>query len=307
MRFQKTMIVVLMLVLILAMGCANKTESQTANFGGGVREAIMTAPMMAGGGDEGFTEYDTMVEEASMPDVQNSKMIAEYPEYTGQSTSTEAQYEQKIIRTANLNIEVEDYFLASQKAEEYAKKYNGYVSDSNAYKDANSKNTGTITIRVPEQYFDAVMAELTLIGEVQSKNTNGNDVTEQYIDLESRLNNAQAHEERLVNMYKNASNIKEMMQVENELARVRQEVEQYQGRLNYLRNRVDLSTITVTLYEQQPVVKEWGIISAIKDGLLNALATIRFIIVALGFLLPLAVVVLIIVLIIRAVKRKKKR
>jgi hypothetical protein len=214
--------------------------------------------------------------------------------------------ELKIIRTANMRIEVEDFFIASYKVETYAKKYGGYVSNSDARADHNNKHSGTVTIRVPEIHFDAVIAELSLLGEIKSKNTGGNDVTEEYVDLKSRVGNYEVHEERLLQMYDNATNVNEMMQIENQLTRVRENIERMEGRLRYFDNKVDMSTISVYLYEPTPVVKEWGIWKSIKRALNHSLATLRWMIEFLGIILPLLVAGMLVWLIVRLVRRGKK-
>ncbi|MBW2972124.1 DUF4349 domain-containing protein [Candidatus Woesearchaeota archaeon] len=237
--------------------------------------------------------YDTGYAEPAM----YRKYYPDYEEPYGSGEDIEVEL--KIIRNAYMSIEVEDYFLASQKAEAYAKKYGGYVSNSDARADYNNRRSGTVTIRVPEIHFDAVIAELSLLGEIKSKNTDGSDVTEQYVDLQARINNSKAHEARLVKMYQNATNVNEMMNVERELSRVRGDIERMQGQLRYMDNRVEMTTITVELHEPAPVVKKWGILDSFKNALEHSLSTLRWMIELIGWLLPLAVVGVLLGLLIR--------
>ena len=226
-----------------------------------------------------------------------------YDEHYGSGEDIEVDL--KIIRTSYLRLEVDDFFLASQKVEAYASKYGGYVSNSDARADDDNRKSGTVTIRVPDIHFDAVLAELSLLGDVQSKTTTGQDVTEEFIDLNARINNSKAHEARLLKMYETAEDVNEMMQVERELSRVREQIETMEGRLRYLNNRVDMSTITVYLYEPAPVVKQWGIWESIKKALNHSLRTLRWMIELIGVLLPLIVVGVLVGLLIRWRRRKK--
>jgi hypothetical protein len=280
-----TLVVALIFAALFAVGCA-KTAMEDSDEGSstGRMKMIAAEPMIARAMPA--MDMDYAVETIAVPPMYRE----EYNDGGHYGSGENIQVETKIIRNAYMSIEVEDFFLASQKAEAYAKKYGGYVSNSDAAADMNNKHSGTITIRVPELHFDAAIAELTLLGDVKSKNTNGNDVTEEYIDLESRISSSKAHEERLVTMYKNATNVKEMMNIENELSRVRSEIESMQGRLRYMESKVEMSTITVHLYEEAPAVKEWGVWQSMKKALNNSLATLRWMIELIGWLLPLIAV-----------------
>jgi len=255
-----------------------------------------------------------MTKSLAMPAAEYASGGADYsPESANYAYDTDAarddgsSTETKIIKNAYLNIEVEDFSVASQKAESLAKKYNGYLSNSQAQTDKNDKHSGTLTIRVADDFYDAIIAELSTLGEVKSKNQNSDDVTEEFIDLEARLNNSRAHEKRLLEMFEDAKNVNEMLQVERELSRVRESIETMQGKLNYLKNRVSMSTITVYLYEEMPVVQEWGIWQSIKDSLNNMLGTFRWLIELIGFLLPLTIFGGAIWMLIRWVRRRKKK
>jgi len=293
-----TMIVFLVFAVLFAVGCTRTMFQQREEYATtGVAKAGIAMPSTMG------------MTKAAMPMIatevsSNDAMMESPPMYRQQNTEPygsgeDVQVDLKIIKNGQINIEVDDYFIASTKVEAYAKKYEGYVSNSDASKDNNDKHRGTITIRVPEKYFDAVLAELSLLGNVQSKNTNGNDVTEEYIDLASRINNSKAHEKRLLEMYDNATNVNELMYVENELSRVRGEIESMEGRLRYMDNKVEMSTITVYLFEPVPVVKEWGIWQSFKNALNNSLATFRWMVEFIGLILPMAIFVGAIVLLVR--------
>ena len=296
-----TMIALAIFMVLFAAGCAKSALEENIGFGEvgrgyaqttGVANSKMVMPV----------EYELAYDEAIAPMPPDY-----YPDYDHYGSGDDVEYSLKIIRNADMRLEVEDYFLASQKVEAFAKKYNGYVSNSNARADYNNKHSGTVTIRIPDMHFDAVIAELSMLGEIQSKNVNGQDVTEEYVDLQSRIKNDEAHEERLAEMFGNASNVREMMEVERELNRVREDIERNEGRLRYLENRVDFSTISVYMYEEQPVVKEWGVWTSFKNALNHSLSTLRWMIELIGWLLPLILVGAIVGLLIKLLRRGKRR
>lgn len=251
---------------------------------------VMMEKMAYAGGDDG---YDVMysTDEDAMP----------VPTQISEQT-----IEQKIIRNGHINIEVKDFFVASTKIEGYAQKYNGYVSQSDSHTDRNGKFSGSLSIRVPENHFDALVTEVAALGTVESKNVYANDVTEEFVDLQARLSNSKEHEKRLVQMYDKAENVKEMLSIERELSRVRGEIESSEGRLRYLENRVSYSTLTVYAHEETPVVQEWGIWQSIKNAFNHSINTIRWVIEFIGVLLPLIVIGVLIGFGVRAIIRRKR-
>lgn len=304
------LVALLLFSLVFAVGCAKSVmEGENSVSTGSAKMQMIEARPAMPAVDMAY-DMDVIYGESAGVGYEKSMMpypepMPPYPE--DHFGSGDEDVELQIIRTAYMDLEVDDYFLASQKVEAYAKKYGGYVSNSDARADHNDKHSGTITMRIPEIHFDAVMAEISMLGDIKSKSSNGQDVTEEYIDLEARLENAQAHEDRLVAMYANATSVKEMMSVENELSRVREEVERYEGRLRYLTNRVAMSTITVNLHEPSPVVKEWGVWQSVKDAIDHSLETLRWMIELIGWLLPLILLGIVVGLLIRLLRRKTKR
>ncbi|MBW2997676.1 DUF4349 domain-containing protein [Candidatus Woesearchaeota archaeon] len=290
----KLLVLFVILSLLLTAGCANKDLDREVRIGG-KNGAITSKPVPVA--VEVTADYTEGAEPRYMPQY--------YDDHYG--SGEDIEIELQIIRTAHMNIEVEDFFIASQKVEAYARKYGGYVSNSDARADHNSKHSGTVTIRVPELHFDAVIAELSLLGDVQSKTSTGQDVTEEHIDLQARIDNAEKHEDRLVEMFDNATDVDEMMQIERELSRVREQIERNEGRLRYLSNRVAMSTVTVRMYEPMPVVKEWGVWKSIKNSFNHMLKTLRFMIELLGFLIPLAVFGLLVALLVRWLVRRTRK
>jgi len=157
----------------------------------------------------------------------------------------------KIVYNAWISLEVKNVDAAITQLENVAKEFSGYPSSISVSKGEKIK-TGSITLKVPQtRFFDAII-RVEQIGQVKNKNVNSEDVTQQYIDLTARLENAQREEKILVDLMNKATDVKDMLEIETELARVRGQIESYTGQLNFLENRIDYSSITVELSEPSP-------------------------------------------------------
>ena len=210
---------------------------------------------------------------------------------TAESQYTDTDTERKIIQTASLSIEVEDFQSSSDSVIAIVERYNGFISDSHAYVTDTGRKKGDITIRVPTDKFIAIITEIEHVGTVKSKHASGEDVTEEYIDLEARLNNSERQEQRLQEILDMANNTEEVLEVERELWRVRGEIERLTGRIKYLDNRVELATIHVSLYEPEPITHSWGIRDALRSAFGGFVSVIRGLIILIGYALPILILV----------------
>jgi len=210
--------------------------------------------------------------------------------YTGQTQSIE----KKTIFTASISLEVKEFKVAVEKVSSIASRYGGYISDSFMNNEGVGRKTGYVIVRVSERDFDAAIADLEKVGDVLNKNISGQDVTEEYIDLEARIANLTLEEQRYQDILKKAEKVEDLLAIERELSRVRGEIESMQGRLNYLKNRVDLATITVNLAEPEVVVHESKFKQAWNAAIEGFLATIRGMVILAGYLFPLLLILLLI-------------
>lgn len=210
---------------------------------------------------------------------------------TSESQYTDADTERKIIQRASLSIEVKDFQSSSDAVIDIVERSNGFISDSHSYVTDTGRKRGSITIRIPADRFIAVIDEIECVGNVKSKDTSGEDVTEEYIDLKARLNNSERQEQRLLEILDMAKEVKEVLEVEREVWRVRSEIERLTGRIKYLENRVELATITVSLYEPEPITHSWGIRDAIRSAFGGFVSVIRGLIILVGYALPILILV----------------
>ena len=170
-------------------------------------------------------------------------------------------------------------------------RYKGFITDSHSYVSRTGRKSGDIAVRVPQDKFLEVIAEMGHLGDVKSKHISGEDITEEYIDLTARLNNSERQERRLLEILDMANNTKEVLEVERELWRVRGEIERLTGRIKYLENRVELATIHVSLNEPEPITHSWGIRDALRSAFSGFVSVIRGLIIFVGYALPILILI----------------
>lgn len=180
--------------------------------------------------------------------------------------------ERRIIRNAELTIELDAPSEAQRKLSSIAESHGGFVVTSeSSQQDAGGEGQPAVSVemRVPAPRFDAAVAEVRALGgRVRHERTTGRDVTEEYIDLEARLRAQRALEAQFLEIMKRAGKVSEALEVQGQLAGVRGEIERVEGRRRFLENQSALSTIKVTLQTPQPLVsaETSGFVGGIKDA-----------------------------------------
>lgn len=165
------------------------------------------------------------------------------------------QLQHKIIRTANLRIVVVDLSDAAMKLAQLVGKSKGYVANSSIIGTAGSSRTGTWKVRLPVEAYDQFLSSIQQLGDLQSVSTDSQDVTAEFFDLEARLRNKQQEETRLLkHLDSSTGKLEDILAVEREISRVREEIERMQGRRNLLQDLISMTTITVELVESNNFV-----------------------------------------------------
>src|SRR5437868_2529517 len=209
--------------------------------------------------------------------------------------------ERKIIRNANLTVEVTSPSDSQHKIVSIAESHQGFVVTSEAtQRSAEDKSkpemTVDLVIRVPPSQFNQVMDEIRAVGArvIQEKVT-GQDVTEEFMDLEARIKNQKALELQFLEIMKRAGKVDDALSVQRELAEVRTEIEKLEGRRRFLENQSSLSTINVTLQPPMQIVNATGfwysVKSAFSDGVDVAAGIVLFLIRAIIAMLPILVLI----------------
>jgi hypothetical protein len=177
-----------------------------------------------------------------------------------------------IIRSADLTAEVNNVSSVASEITRIAETSGGYVLSSNAFKTEGERENLDITLKVPsDRFFDTLARIKQAIGVVESERISGEDVTEEYVDLESRLTSLETTYKRLLDLLRLAKNAKEALDVSQALDQVTQQLEQVKGRMRYLRESAAMSTIVVHLRSAAkvlPAVKteEWSPAHTLKTA-----------------------------------------
>jgi len=163
--------------------------------------------------------------------------------------------DQMVIYQADLQLRVKEFDQTVRTLEEKVIKYGGYITESNVSKEGNEQVSGSIKIRIPQKQFQAFLHEAeSQAAEVLQRNITGQDVTEEYVDLESRLKSKRVVEERLTTFMKSAVKTEDLLKISADLAVVQEEIEAIEGKMKFLENQTSLSTVNITLYEKKVVI-----------------------------------------------------
>jgi anti-sigma factor RsiW len=166
-------------------------------------------------------------------------------------TPVPALANRKLIRNAKVELEIVRFDDAIQEITTFANEERGYVATSSSEKQANGKLKGEIVVRVLPENLDHFLQKIRVLGELKNQTLGTEDVTKAYFDTDSRLKNARVMEQRMIDMLKKKSDdINDLLQVEKELGRVREQIEQMQGDLKYWDSQVQFATVTIQLTEK---------------------------------------------------------
>jgi uncharacterized protein DUF4349/putative zinc finger protein len=156
-----------------------------------------------------------------------------------------------IARTADLTLRTKEFEKTRAGLEETLKRHGGYLGELKVSAPADSGRALTATLRIPAAQFDAAMAELKGLGRVEFESQGGEEVTQQYVDLQARLANGRHTEQRLTEILRQRTGkLQEVLKVELEIDRVRGEIEQMQAEKKELSKRVAFATLNTTVKEE---------------------------------------------------------
>jgi Domain of unknown function (DUF4349) len=202
-----------------------------------------------------------------------------------------------VIRTGQAFIEVEKVDAAALKIRQLAAQVGGYITNSSISGGRDQIRQATFELKIPSPKYDPAVDLLPTIGKVETVTSTAQDVGEEFVDVTARVTNSRRLEERLISLLANRTGkLDEVLRVERELARVREEIERYEGRLRYLSSRVALSTLTITVHEPAPILGnspgENPIAAALRRAWKNFIAVVAGSIAALGVVIPVALLAL---------------
>jgi len=189
-----------------------------------------------------------------MDSKEKAPSMEESQSFEGGSSDEVTMVDQKIIRHGDMSIEVGDALKFKAAVDAILKNHKAYIGNEQ-FSNSDYNASYHIQIRVPSENLDALVAELEAMdGEVLSKTINATDVTQEYIDLETRLANKRSYVEQYREILKTARTVEDILKVREQIRILEEEIESAEGRLKYLSNQVSLSTLNLTIIQEKDFV-----------------------------------------------------
>ena len=208
------------------------------------------------------TDLEKSKEDKSQDDVNKNGIVADFkdsiatpqedPDKTKKNQQTpviKQDWDKKIIKTANLNLEVKDYNDYNTSLREKLKQFGGYIAQEEQSQ-SEYKIENILTIKIPvDQFDDAVNSISSNVKELNEKKITSEDVTTEVIDTRSRLEAKKQVRLRYLDLLKQAKNMEEILNVQSEINGIQEQIESAAGRMEYLQHSSSFSTIHLTFYQ----------------------------------------------------------
>lgn len=278
---------------------------QLVGGAGGASDQSAVAPLAPADSDGGGAAFDAPAEESRGPEGLTTAPGA------SDDASGVAQSERDIITTATATVEVDDADAAARSIGNSAVAHGGYVESMSVGRDGSVQplepmeggvvydssypypypvptDGAWITVRVPADELASVIGELDDVGEVTASSVDRQDVTEQTVDLQARIDAAQASVDRLTDLMAQAETVADLLTAESALSERQAQLESYQQQLEMLDDQVAMSTLSVTVVPEVDIVAAdpAGFGDGLAAGWNGLVATLNGIVVAIGFLIP---------------------
>ncbi|KOV18591.1 hypothetical protein ADK90_20980 [Streptomyces sp. XY413] len=213
-----------------------------------------------------------------------------------------------VIRTATLGIETTDVQKTLAAARTAADGAGGYVGNESTKRGEDGRMTSTVTLRVPGERYDAVLGAMEGSGKLLHRKVDAQDVTEKVADVNSRVSSQQASVARVREMMGKASALSEVVMLESELSRRQSDLESLLAQQTALKDQTSMGTITLEVSEPAPAAaeekeKEPTFLGALSGGWDVFTRILRYLMVALGALLPFLLTAAVVALLVRAYRR----
>lgn len=278
-------------------------------------------------GDVNFAMDSVQSTDDAVNDGNMNKLSIAFNEDTKakEKSETESQsYDRKIIVSGSISIEVTDFDNRMKSLMDLAQRHGGYIENSNVdnngsyYVEGKRQNikTGNISLRIPSDKFQIVLDEVKSMGEVKNENTNSVDISDAYYDTATRIENLKVQENRLRELLALAKNVDEILKIENELNRVRSEIDLMSTDIKRWDKQVSMSSLYINLREVKDsqligvdVTTTWGkaykgFIKAINNVIRGIEALFVFIVTALPYIAILAIILSIFYYVVRRIRSK---
>ena len=295
---RKRIIGLILIFSIIMVGCTSKTSENLSS----ASQALEMAQSDSSVSTEMYDMDSGATEESS---VNGEKLL---------------EPERKIIKSSQLSLETAKFNDVINSLEDMVKSYGGYIASSSIDAEGINNNYqclrfASYKINVPSDKLDDFLDESSKLATVRNKSTSAEDITAQYYDNESRLKSLQIQEERYLEILKTATEVKDIIEIENALTDVRYEIENLTTCLNKISNLVDMATVNINIQEvsqetvAQSVPKTLG--EKISSSFVNSLKKIKefsintviFIIAAIPYLIIISILLVLSLGIYKAIKK----
>jgi hypothetical protein len=207
-----------------------------------------------------------------------------------------------LVRVGKASLQVDALEVGIGRVRDVAKRTGAVIANTSMDGGREQTRAASLELRIPSERFDEAVNALSPIGKLESVNVSVQDVGEEFVDVQARMVNARRLEQRLIELLgTRTGKLTDVLKVEGELARVREEIERYEGRLRYLRSRSSVSTLTIAVHEPFPMVAEHAGMHPMRDAFAqagrNLVNVTAGMIASLGVIIPVAVLLGVIFLI----------
>ena len=299
MRLGKIIGTVFLLALVSAsVGACSGSDSAegggTSGDGGADQSFERSAPEAGAGGgsmgrasdgdpSEGFESADTATGSNS---------------YGGTRAATLPSLGPSVIKTGTMELEVGegDFRSAIEEGIAVAERHGGFVLSTSTHDDRRGR--GSVVLRIPAERFEAAMNDLHDLGKVTGETISGEDVGQEFVDLQARLRNYSAQEAILLDLMNDAVSVSDTIRVQSELQGVQLEIERLRGRIRYLEDQTSLGTIEMRVTEAGVAPEPAGTIerafARARAAFMDVVATV---IVGAGFVVPVTLIAIVVLLV----------
>ena len=225
-----------------------------------------------------------------------------------ETANTAAMLERQLIKEGTINFETHDIAETRRHIESLVQKYGAYISQEDE-RASSSRIYQNMTVRIPKAHFDVFVTELSGgVKKIDKKSITVQDVTEEFIDSTARLAVKKETEQGYLRLLNQAKTIKDILDIQNKLQDIRSDIESIEGRLRYLKNSVNFSTLHISMYQQIEAASETGSVfmpiwDAIKGGV-QAFAAVCIALLYGWVFIVLGITAMLIILRLRKRRRK---
>jgi len=235
---RKTALFLLLAAILAAAGCTER---------GTVAGIGVPSPELAVVPGEGALD-----KQATKPDAEEAAPPSPAAQIQGQ---VPVPVQRKIIRNGTVSLEVPSVEKGIAAVKQHVAGAGGYTGDESQSQNEYQAKSASITCRIPAGKLDAVLESFKGLGKLETLSISAQDITEQYFNLEIRIENQKKLEQRLLELLSRQTNrMSDLLEIEREVARVRGEIDEMEGRRRFWDSQVAFSTVVVTLHEPRPAV-----------------------------------------------------